>query len=138
MPRLRRAPEPPLFTFRVRLLGGRSAARGAGRVWRDIAVAANQTLRAFGDAIPCAFAFDDPHLWSFFLSGRAWDRRTEYAQQGRAARVRVDAVPFPGADGTGVRTRRGLPLGCVSKWSVLALPQERSQNLESTWRRNAL
>src|SRR6266511_4145877 len=22
---------------------------------------------------------DDPHLWSFFLSGKAWDRATEYA-----------------------------------------------------------
>ena len=101
MPRPRRAPEPPLFTFRVRLLGGLSARSGGDRVWRDIAVAANQTLLAFGDAIPRAFAFDDPHLWSFFLSGRAWDRGTEYARQGRAARVRVDEVPFPGSGGTG-------------------------------------
>jgi Plasmid pRiA4b ORF-3-like protein len=28
---------------------------------------------------PLAFGFDDPHLWSFFLSGKLWDRTSEYA-----------------------------------------------------------
>ena len=28
---------------------------------------------------PLAFGFDDPHLWSFFLSGKPWDRTSEYA-----------------------------------------------------------
>jgi hypothetical protein len=91
MPRPRRAPEPPIFTFRVRLPGQ--------AVSRDIEVAANQTLVDLGDAIPAAFAFTDPHLWSFFLSGKAWDPTTEYARQGGAARLRIDAVPFPGVRG---------------------------------------
>jgi hypothetical protein len=91
MARARRAPEPPVFTFRVRL-PGRS-------VSRDIEVAANQPLRDLGDFIPAAFDFTDAHLWSFFLSGKAWDRASEYARQGRAARMRVDEVPFPGARG---------------------------------------
>ena len=78
MPR-RRQPEPPIYTFRVRILGGYDAPGGATEVWREIEVAANQTLVDLGNAIPEAFDFDDPHLWSFFLSGKAWDRATEYA-----------------------------------------------------------
>src|SRR5215213_11565247 len=102
MPRPRRAPEPPIVTFRVRL-PGRAVAR-------DIEVAANQTLVELGDFIPTAFGFDDPHLWSFFLSGKAWDRASEYAlhseadmmggPRSRAAgRVQIRDVPFPGATG---------------------------------------
>src|SRR5215208_2165906 len=92
MPRPRRAPEPPIVTFRVRLPGR--------AVSRDIEVAANQTLVEFGDFIPTAFGFTDPHLWSFFLSGKAWDRTSEYARQGRAARIRIGELPVPGARGT--------------------------------------
>lgn len=106
MPRTRTPPEPPISTFRVRLKGGPDAAP----VWRELEVAANQTLADRGDAIPLAFDFTDPHLWSFFLSGRAWDAATEYARQGRAdpfggsraaaaGRVRIDQVPFPGKAG---------------------------------------
>src|SRR5918994_347401 len=47
---------PATYTFRVRILGG------------------------VGEAIPLAFGFDDPHLWSFFLSGKPWDEATEYAR----------------------------------------------------------
>ena len=36
-------------------------------------------MEPIGDAIPLAFGFDDPHLWSFFLSGKPWDRNSEYA-----------------------------------------------------------
>jgi hypothetical protein len=100
MPRSRPAPAPPILTFRVRIRGGYVAPTRATPVWRDIEVAANQTLVAFGDAIPLAFDFSDPHLWSFFLSGKPWDRTTEYARQGRAARVRVGELPFPDATGT--------------------------------------
>lgn len=64
-----------------------------------------------GEAIPLAFGFTDPHLWSFFLSGKAWDRRTQYALDSslgavgepgaRAARrVAIGEVPFPGVRGT--------------------------------------
>jgi hypothetical protein len=112
MPRTRRqvALEPPIYTFRVRILGGFFAPEDARRVWREIAVAANQTLADLGEAIPLAFGFDDPHLWSFFLTGRAWDPSGEYAldsqpdpfggRRARAARrVQIRDVPLPGANG---------------------------------------
>ena len=106
MPRGQRQPEPPIYTFRVRLKGGPSGVH----VWRELEVAANQTLADLGEAIPLAFDFTDPHLWSFFLSGKAWDATTEYARQARAdpfggsrataaGRVRIDQVPFPGQGG---------------------------------------
>ena len=109
MPR-RRQPEPPIYTFRVRILGGYYAPTRATEIWREIEVAANQTLADLGNAIPLAFDFDDPHLWAFFLSGKPWDRATEYALQSEAdlaggrrprtaGRVQIREVPFPGATG---------------------------------------
>ena len=106
MPRVQRQPEPPIYTFRIGLKGGPAASP----VWRELEVAANQTLAELGDAIPLAFDFTDPHLWSFFLSGKAWNAATEYARQGRAdpfggpraaaaGWVRIDQVPFPGKAG---------------------------------------
>lgn len=103
-------PEPPLLTFRVRLPGA-GPRRGQG-VWRELELAANQTLADLGEAIPLAFGFSDPHLWAFFLSGKAWDRTTEYAlrpsaslfggPRARAAgRTLLRAVPYPGPDGKG-------------------------------------
>jgi hypothetical protein len=110
VPRTRFTPEPPIYTFRVRLPGA-GARRGQG-VWRELELAANQTLVDLGEAIPLAFGFSDSHLWSFFLSGKAWDRTTEYALQPSAGllggpRARAAAhtalreVPFPGAEGKG-------------------------------------
>lgn len=80
MPRTRRQPEPPIYAFRVRILEGLATPEDARLIWREIAIAANQTLADLGEAIPRAFGLEDPHLWSFFLSGRAWDRATEYAR----------------------------------------------------------
>lgn len=77
MPR-RRKPEPPIYTFRVRLLGGPYPPPEEQEVWRDIALASNQTLADLGNAIPFAFDFEELHLWSFFFSGKPWDRSTEY------------------------------------------------------------
>jgi pRiA4b ORF-3-like protein len=110
MPRTRRPPEPPIYTFRVRILGGFYALAEARSVWREMEVAANQTLADLGEAIPLAFGFDDPHLWSFFLSGRPWDRESEYALQSEpdplggpcphaARRIAIREVPLPGAAG---------------------------------------
>ncbi len=110
MPR-RRQPEPPIYTFRVRIRGGYYAPAGKAAVWREIEIAASQTLADLGNAIPLAFDFDDPHLWSFFLSGKAWDRATEYALHSEpdpfggprpraAGRVQIREVPLPGATGT--------------------------------------
>jgi hypothetical protein len=81
-------------------------------------VAANQTLGDLGEAIPLAFGFTDPHLWSFFLSGKAWDRQTQYALDrspglsgepgARAARMTaIGEVPYPGV--------RGKKAGCAGR-----------------------
>lgn len=110
MPRTRQQPEPPIFTFRVRILEGLYSPDDAGLIWREIEIAANQTLADLGEAIPLAFGFEDPHLWSFFLSGQAWDRATEYAltsdpdpfggPRAHAARqAAIGKVPLPGAIG---------------------------------------
>jgi hypothetical protein len=110
MARSRSAPEPPIYTFRVRIKPSFSAPPEAREIWRDIEIAANQSLAALGETIPLAFGFTDPHLWSFFLSGKAWDSTTEYAlvadrewgfeSRGRAAnRVRIRDLPLPGATG---------------------------------------
>jgi hypothetical protein len=106
MPR-RRTFEAPIYTFRVRLLGGPYPPPEEQEVWRDIAVASNQTLADLGNAIPLAFDFWDLHLWSFFFSGKAWDRSTEYAlspgpeifdeeEAKRADRLRIADMPLVG------------------------------------------
>jgi len=79
MPRARK-PAPPIHTFRVKLLGGPADIRDD--IWRDIEIAANQTLGDLGHLLPYAFDFDEDHMWSFFLSGRPWDSATEYAWHG--------------------------------------------------------
>lgn len=52
---------------------------GTGRVWRKIEMGADQTLAQLHLAIQDAFDFDNDHLYSFFMSGRAWDKDTEYS-----------------------------------------------------------
>ncbi len=47
-------------------------------VSRKIEMRADQTLEDLHLAIQDAFEFDYDHLYSFFMSGRAWDRATEY------------------------------------------------------------
>ena len=75
------SPRPaPTYVFRVRILGGFYAPPGALRIWREVELAADQTLAELGEHIPAAFGFDDDHLWSFFLSGKPWDRASEYAR----------------------------------------------------------
>ena len=59
------------YTFHVSILG-------TGRVWRKIEVAEGQTLDDLHWAIQEAFDFDGDHLYSFFMSGKAWDRSSEY------------------------------------------------------------
>lgn len=43
------------------------------RVWRKIEVLGSQTLDDLHMAIQEAFDFDADHLYSFFMSGKAWD-----------------------------------------------------------------
>ncbi len=74
-------PEPPIYTFRIRILGCAAgyAPENATDIQREIAIAANNTLGDLGFAILDAYDFDSDHLWSFFLSGKPWDKKTEYA-----------------------------------------------------------
>ena len=74
-------PESPVYTFRVRMLGCAAgyAPEHATEIQREIEVAANNTLGDLGFAILDAYDFDSDHLWSFFLSGKRWDKTTEYA-----------------------------------------------------------
>lgn len=59
------------YTFHISL-------PGYGRLWRKVEMATEQTLQELHWAIQDAFDFDDDHLYSFFMSGKAWDRATEY------------------------------------------------------------
>jgi hypothetical protein len=86
------------FTFRVRILGGGYAPPDARQIWREIELTGGQTLADLGAMIPSAFGFSDDHLWAFFLSGKAWDRTTEYAR----------ALPEDAIDGRRARAASGL------------------------------
>ena len=59
------------YTFHVSL-------PGFGRVWRKVELAADQTLEDLHFAIQNAYDWDASHLYSFFMSGDAWDSATEY------------------------------------------------------------
>lgn len=79
-----------VYLFRVALMWNK-------RVWRTIEVRGNQTLHDLHLEIQAAFGWDDDHLYSFFLSGKAWDQDTEYAapqaDEGRMAhRVKIGAL----------------------------------------------
>jgi hypothetical protein len=94
---------PSTHTFRVRIIGGSYAPPHAEQIWRELELTGGQTLGDLGEAIPLAFGFDDPHLWSFFLSGKSWDEASEYTLSpspdpagGRARtadRLRIRDVP---------------------------------------------
>src|SRR5262245_53343627 len=71
--------EPPIYTFRIRIRGGAYAPENGREVTRDVENAANQTLETLASAIISAYEFDHDHLWSFYLSGKAWDPASEYA-----------------------------------------------------------
>ena len=59
------------YTFHVSL-------PGTGRVWRKIEMRADQTLEDLHFAIQRAYGWAADHLYSFFMSGTAWDESTEY------------------------------------------------------------
>ena len=101
MPPARSSVTPSTHTFRVRILGGFNAPPHARQIWRELELTGDQTLGDLGEAIPLAFGFDDPHLWSFFLSGKPWDDATEYA---------LSPAPDPAGG-------RGQLPGCASQTS---------------------
>jgi len=59
------------YTFHVSL-------PGTGRTWRKIEMRADQTLEDLHLAIQDAYEWDADHLYSFFMSGQAWDEGSEY------------------------------------------------------------
>lgn len=76
-----------LYRFKVVLEGPKT-------VWRRIELRGDQTLHNLHEAIQNAFNWDDEHLYAFFLSGKAWDKKTAYESpygEGRsAARHRLE------------------------------------------------
>jgi len=48
------------------------------RIWRTIELLDNQTLHDLHNAIQSAFDWDDDHLYAFFMTNKAWDRRESY------------------------------------------------------------
>lgn len=62
-------------------------------VWRTIEIAEGQSLHDLHWAIQDAVDFDADHLYSFFMSGRAWDQSSEYAHPyadgASAAKVKI-------------------------------------------------
>jgi hypothetical protein len=54
------------FIFKVKL-------RHDKRVWRKIEILGSQTLDDLHKAIQEAYGFDADHLYSYFMSGKAWD-----------------------------------------------------------------
>jgi len=54
------------FTFKVKLKHDK-------RVWRRVEILGSQTLDDLHGVIQEAYGFDDDHLYSYFMSGKAWD-----------------------------------------------------------------
>jgi hypothetical protein len=54
------------YTFRINH-------RALPEVWRDIELAEDQTLEDLHLAIQQAYCWHDDHLYSFYMSGKAWD-----------------------------------------------------------------
>jgi hypothetical protein len=53
--------------------------KDAKQIWRKIEVAERQTLHHLHLEIQNAIQWDDDHLYSFFMSNRAWDNDSEFA-----------------------------------------------------------
>jgi len=51
--------------------------RALPKVWRDIEIAEDQTLEDLHLIIQQAYDWSDDHLYSFFMSGEAWDQGSE-------------------------------------------------------------
>ncbi|HXT35243.1 MAG TPA: plasmid pRiA4b ORF-3 family protein [Chloroflexota bacterium] len=82
-----------LFRFQVKL-------QWRPTTWRRIEMSGDQTLHDLHQAIQSAFDWDDDHLYSFFLSGKAWDSKTEYTRvpanenERRASEFRLAWLPL--------------------------------------------
>ncbi len=66
-------------------------------VWRLIEIEQSQTLHHLHKIIQKAFGWDDDHLYSFFLSNKAWDGNSEYGGPGtesarKAKRATIESL----------------------------------------------
>jgi hypothetical protein len=68
----RQAQQGPVKTYVLRVNH-----RALPKVWRDIEIAAVQTLEDLHLAIQQAYDWNDDHLYSFFMSGQAYDQASE-------------------------------------------------------------
>ena len=79
------------YVFKAQLVGFKG-------VTRTVAVRGDQGLTDLHDVLQRAFDWDDDHLYSFWLTGRFWDREGEYTapfelERGqRSAAVQLDRL----------------------------------------------
>ncbi len=85
-----------------------------GRTWRKIEMKDSQTLNTLHLAIQKAFKFDNDHLYSFFMSGKAWDRRSEYS-------VPEDYYDFGAQEAKSAQTENTEPIDLEDPQQVLKL-----------------
>ena len=72
------------FIFKVKLRHDR-------RVWRKVEALGSQTLDDLHKAIQEAYGFDGDHLYSYFMSGKAWDLSSyEYYHPDAAPQTAVE------------------------------------------------
>ena len=73
------------YTFRVNH-------RALPEVWRDIELAEDQTMEDLHLAIQQAYGWYDDHLYSFYMSGKAWDSSSEIGSPWSDSRVHTHQV----------------------------------------------
>ncbi len=68
----------------------------ADDVWFLVEMPSDQTLNDLHRAIQAAAEFDNDHMYSFYLSSRAWDQETEYStrESRHSSRTRVRELPL--------------------------------------------
>ncbi|NNJ08997.1 plasmid pRiA4b ORF-3 family protein [Chloroflexales bacterium ZM16-3] len=84
------SPEPHVGDCRTLVL--RVAYRYKPEFWREIEVADDQLLSDLHLAIQRAFAWDNDHLYSFYMGKRPYDTKNEIGSPGADARRRADRV----------------------------------------------
>lgn len=66
--------------------------RSLPEVWRDLELAEDNTLEDLHLLIQNSFQWWDDHLYSFFLSGKAWDKQSEIGSPWSEARLHTHQV----------------------------------------------
>jgi hypothetical protein len=66
------AADDQVFVFKVKFSERKS-------IWRLIEIKKSQALHDLHEAILDSFGLDSDHLYSFFMSNKFWDRKTEYS-----------------------------------------------------------